>query len=185
MAAYGMVASMSGKGDCYDNAVAESFFATLEFELMMQNDWQTRRRPGARSSATSRPGTIDGGAIRRWGTSVPWSTKCSCRRPRSSYHSRVHRIGASPTCPSGCRRRGSPGQVAEVQSNWSCDQIGYFAVPVETALLLVMMISTDTLLHCASRRSKPCGTRAPVPYRFPSLPTLEDDNGEFARRSCS
>jgi transposase InsO family protein len=37
-----MVASMSGKGDCYDNAVAESFFSTLEFELLMQNDWDTR-----------------------------------------------------------------------------------------------------------------------------------------------
>jgi transposase InsO family protein len=42
LAAYGMVASMSGKGDCYDNAVAESFFATLEFELLMQHEWHTR-----------------------------------------------------------------------------------------------------------------------------------------------
>ncbi len=42
LAAHGMMASMSKKGDCYDNAVAESFFATLEFELLMQNDWQTR-----------------------------------------------------------------------------------------------------------------------------------------------
>ncbi len=42
LAAHGMIASMSGKGDCYDNAVAESFFATLEFELLMQHDWQTR-----------------------------------------------------------------------------------------------------------------------------------------------
>ena len=39
---HGMVASMSGKGNCYDNAVAESFFATLEFELLMKNDWPTR-----------------------------------------------------------------------------------------------------------------------------------------------
>ena len=30
------VASMSAKGDCWDNAVAESFFATLEFELLDQ-----------------------------------------------------------------------------------------------------------------------------------------------------
>lgn len=42
LAAHGMIASMSGKGDCYDNAVAESFFSTLEFELLMQSDWQTR-----------------------------------------------------------------------------------------------------------------------------------------------
>lgn len=40
--AHGMRASMSGKGNCYDNAVAESFFATLEFELLMQSDWATR-----------------------------------------------------------------------------------------------------------------------------------------------
>ncbi len=42
LAAHGMIASMSGKGDCYDNAVAESFFATLEFELLMKSDWHTR-----------------------------------------------------------------------------------------------------------------------------------------------
>ena len=42
LAAHGMIASMSGKGDCYDNAVAESFFSTLEFELLMKNDWHTR-----------------------------------------------------------------------------------------------------------------------------------------------
>lgn len=42
LAAHGMMASMSGKGDCYDNAVAESFFATLEFELIMQHDWPTK-----------------------------------------------------------------------------------------------------------------------------------------------
>lgn len=42
LAAYGMLASMSRKGDCYDNAVAESFFSTLEFELLMKSDWHTR-----------------------------------------------------------------------------------------------------------------------------------------------
>ncbi len=42
LAAHGMIASMSGKGDCYDNAVAESFFSTLEFELLMKHDWHTR-----------------------------------------------------------------------------------------------------------------------------------------------
>ncbi len=42
LAAHGMLASMSGKGDCYDNAVAESLFATLEFELVMTSDWPTR-----------------------------------------------------------------------------------------------------------------------------------------------
>jgi transposase InsO family protein len=42
LATAGMVPSMSRKGDCYDNAVAESFFSTLEFELLMKNDWHSR-----------------------------------------------------------------------------------------------------------------------------------------------
>lgn len=32
---------MSKKGDCWDNAVAESFFATLEWELIEESDWHT------------------------------------------------------------------------------------------------------------------------------------------------
>lgn len=39
---HGMDASMSRKGDCWDNAVAESFFATLEHELIMRRRWATR-----------------------------------------------------------------------------------------------------------------------------------------------
>jgi transposase InsO family protein len=34
--ANGVVCSMSGRGDCYDNAVAESFFKTLKVELVYQ-----------------------------------------------------------------------------------------------------------------------------------------------------
>ena len=37
-----MVPSMSRRGDCWDNAVAESFFATLEFELIEQQVFNTR-----------------------------------------------------------------------------------------------------------------------------------------------
>ncbi len=42
LTAYGIVASMSRKGNCWDNAVAESFFATLEWELIEGADWHTR-----------------------------------------------------------------------------------------------------------------------------------------------
>lgn len=38
----GMICSMSRKGDCWDNAVAESFFATLKRELVDLCDWKTR-----------------------------------------------------------------------------------------------------------------------------------------------
>jgi transposase InsO family protein len=34
--------SMSRRANCYDNAVAESFFATLEWELIERSDWHTR-----------------------------------------------------------------------------------------------------------------------------------------------
>lgn len=34
--------SMSGQGNCYDNAMAESFFKTLKTELIYQNKYQTR-----------------------------------------------------------------------------------------------------------------------------------------------
>jgi transposase InsO family protein len=40
--AHGLVASMSRRGDCYDNAVAESFFSTLEMELVIESDWATK-----------------------------------------------------------------------------------------------------------------------------------------------
>ena len=33
---------MSRKGNCWDNAMAESFFATLKLELGYQRHWRTR-----------------------------------------------------------------------------------------------------------------------------------------------
>jgi len=33
---------MSRIGNCWDNAVAESFFATLKLELVYQTQWRTR-----------------------------------------------------------------------------------------------------------------------------------------------
>lgn len=42
LAAHGMVCSMSRKGDCWDNAVVESFFATLKTELVDDARWVTR-----------------------------------------------------------------------------------------------------------------------------------------------
>jgi putative transposase len=42
LASHGMQASMSRPANCYDNAVAESFFATLECELFVKHSWRTR-----------------------------------------------------------------------------------------------------------------------------------------------
>lgn len=42
LSAHGVVQSMSRKGDCWDNAVAESFFSTLEHELLAGADFHSR-----------------------------------------------------------------------------------------------------------------------------------------------
>lgn len=42
LARHQIIPSMSRRANCYDNAVAESFFATLEWELIERSDWQTR-----------------------------------------------------------------------------------------------------------------------------------------------
>jgi putative transposase len=42
-----MVCSMSRKGDCWDNAMAESFFATLKNELLYRQPWPTKVRARA------------------------------------------------------------------------------------------------------------------------------------------
>lgn len=39
---HGMIASMSRRGNCYDNAVAESFFSSLKNELIHHNSFRTR-----------------------------------------------------------------------------------------------------------------------------------------------
>jgi putative transposase len=39
----GIAISMGSRGDCWDNAVAESFFATLKKELIHRQSWPTRR----------------------------------------------------------------------------------------------------------------------------------------------
>jgi putative transposase len=41
--AAGIAQSMGSRGDCFDNAVAESFFATLKKELIHRRSWPTRR----------------------------------------------------------------------------------------------------------------------------------------------
>jgi putative transposase len=47
LTANGMKCSMSRKGNCWDNAVAESFFATLKGELIYRQTWPTKERARA------------------------------------------------------------------------------------------------------------------------------------------
>lgn len=41
LSSYGLIGSMSRKGDCWDNAVPESFFATLKKEYVYQTKLRT------------------------------------------------------------------------------------------------------------------------------------------------
>ena len=40
--AAGIAQSIGSRGDCFDNAVAESFFATLKKELVHRRSWPTK-----------------------------------------------------------------------------------------------------------------------------------------------
>jgi putative transposase len=42
--AAGLLGSMGSIGDAYDNALAESFFGTLQLELLDEHHWHTRRQ---------------------------------------------------------------------------------------------------------------------------------------------
>ena len=39
-----IVASMSGKGNCYDNAMVETVFKTIKSEMIWRTIWQSRRQ---------------------------------------------------------------------------------------------------------------------------------------------
>ena len=68
---HAIVCSMSRKGDCWDNAVTESFFATLKTKLIHRQPWPTRR--GAKDAVAEyiEGSTIRTDSTRRAGTSVP------------------------------------------------------------------------------------------------------------------
>jgi putative transposase len=42
LAGAGLIASMSRRGNCYDNATMESFWATLKLELVYRHGFETR-----------------------------------------------------------------------------------------------------------------------------------------------
>jgi len=61
--AFGVRPSMGSVGDAYDNALCESFFATLECELLDRERFRTAEAAGQCSTA-SRAGTTRGGGTR-------------------------------------------------------------------------------------------------------------------------
>lgn len=93
--AAGIAQSMGSKGDCYDNTVAESFFATLKKEMVHRRAWPTKaelrievfynrqRRHTPRATLTSR--------IREHHTPTTSNESSSSR-----IINRVHRTGGNP-----------------------------------------------------------------------------------------
>jgi len=92
--AHGLTGSRSRKGDCWDNAVAERFFATLAHELLTERDVPSRQaaRRAEPSSSASRSGTIASGGTRVSATSVRRSTSSGVRPHKPG----VHQTGSSP-----------------------------------------------------------------------------------------
>lgn len=67
---------MSRVGDCWDNAVVESVFATLTKELLVDGIFGSRARRAARCSSSSRSGIIGSADTHRSGT----DRRCSTRK---------------------------------------------------------------------------------------------------------
>jgi len=67
----GIARSMGSRGDCWDNAVAESFFATLKKELIRRRSWPTRAE--LRTAVFGSIESFDNAqtALVRWGCSPP------------------------------------------------------------------------------------------------------------------
>ena len=62
LVSHNLVQSMSRRGNCHDNAVAETFFQLLKRERARRKVYATRMRLGRTSSTTSRCSTIRNGA---------------------------------------------------------------------------------------------------------------------------
>jgi transposase InsO family protein len=72
---YGLRRSVGTAGDCYDNSVTESFFATLEVNYSTGPPSRPTTRPGLLYSTSSRDSTTAVGGTRPTATSARTTTK--------------------------------------------------------------------------------------------------------------
>ena len=92
-----MIGSMSRRGDCFDNALSESFFATYNNELIHLQPWPTRQAAiaatadfiDARYNLRRLHSTLSYRTPRRWNSSIVSSNWRQRDRP-------VRETGASP-----------------------------------------------------------------------------------------
>ena len=76
---HGITCSMSRRGNCYDNAVMESWFSTVKFELGRPSSRSAVRRTSC--STTSRSSTTSSVGTRRSATRVPRTSSDSTASP--------------------------------------------------------------------------------------------------------
>jgi transposase InsO family protein len=89
-ARHGAASSMSAAGNCYDNAVAESFFATLKKELVHGCAFETRSEAYDAISDYSRTTTTRSGATRPPETNRPLTS--SWPIPVGLRHSHINNL---------------------------------------------------------------------------------------------
>jgi len=65
--------SMSGKGNCYDNARAESFFSRFKAELLEAGVFEDVEQAESEVFSSSKAITIGSESSQNWGTKAPWS----------------------------------------------------------------------------------------------------------------
>ena len=90
----GLLGSMGSIGDCFDNSVAESFFGTLQLELLDEQRWELVTSSPTRSLNGSKPGTT-----RNADTATPTCSAQSTTKPqpRHNQHNQpvLHNGGSS------------------------------------------------------------------------------------------
>ena len=104
----GVRPSMGSVGDAYDNAMCESFFTTLECELLARRRFASRPKPRSPASATSKGSTIRCACTLHLDTNHPSPMnrsipKKSQRERNYSSQQTVHEGGSIP-----CREFGMP-----------------------------------------------------------------------------
>jgi putative transposase len=110
--AAGIAQSMGSRGDCFDNAVAESFFATLKKELIHGRSWPSKAelrtaRPSSapRSSTTSRSSSTAAVGTPRSGFSPRRSSR---RSPTISSRRTATRLNRPCPPKRGNSKKGMP-----------------------------------------------------------------------------
>ena len=68
---HGFRTSISGKGNCYDNAAVETFFKTIKAELIWRHPWETRRKAEMAIFEYINGFTIHVAATQHWAGKAP------------------------------------------------------------------------------------------------------------------